>query len=439
MNATATAFPNARFFALAASGRKWAWAAHFWRGLVFCSLFSLVLLPEYFRDEDSAASFVYDKALGGFRYIDLAILALVLLHLIALTCSRAKQLRFPRALVAPGICFLACIAAAIFYGHTRGGTNFFFDWRALALAIGLYFVWAFWIQTPSDLHGVAVLFAVYMALRIAVLFALYFAGRADALLGVPTPTYDGPALSAIVFTALLALRWPQDSGTVLAKLFWMALAAAACLLVLLCFRRTYWGELAIGFIILLFLQPRHRIRNCVLVGTMMGTAALVLGGAFSARLQSLDFTQINGAFSVDNSDHLHDLLDAWDQVQQSPVMGIGLGTSYPTWRIRNWKNDSVMVHNAPIHVWLKYGILGLLCYLWFHIALLRCLYQRSRNGNLSHRAFLDVALAYLTAQFAMTLGFVPWPYAELQLTTLISFILAAVFMTVPPPSPANAV
>ena len=58
----------------------------------------------------------------------------------------------------------------------------------------------------------------------------------------------------------------------------------------------------------------------------------------------------------------------------SPLMGIGVGTAYPTWRIRNWKSESVMVHNAPIHVWLKYGAAGLVCYLWFHLLLLRWLY-----------------------------------------------------------------
>ena len=59
-------------------------------------------------------------------------------------------------------------------------------------------------------------------------------------------------------------------------------------------------------------------------------------------------------------------------------MGIGVGTSYSTWHIRNWKTESVMVHNAPLHVWLKYGIAGLACYVWFHIALLRWLYRRSQ-------------------------------------------------------------
>ena len=54
-------------------------------------------------------------------------------------------------------------------------------------------------------------------------------------------------------------------------------------------------------------------------------------------MQSLDVTRDDGEFSADNADHVYDLIDAWYQVRQSPVMGIGLGTSYSTWHIRNWK------------------------------------------------------------------------------------------------------
>ena len=68
----------------------------------------------------------------------------------------------------------------------------------------------------------------------------------------------------------------------------MALAAAACLIVLLCFRRTYWGELAVGTAILMLLQRRHRVRNFALVATMVCIAALTLGQTFAARVQSLD-------------------------------------------------------------------------------------------------------------------------------------------------------
>ena len=161
----------------------------------------------------------------------------------------------------------------------------------------------------------------------------------------------------------------------------------------------------------------------VFLGATLCVAAAVLGNSFSSRIQSLDVTSADTEFGADNADHVLDIADAWDQVRQSPVMGIGLGTSYPTWRIKNWKTESVMVHNAPLHVWLKYGLAGLVCYLWFHLALLRWLYRRSKQT--SNNAFLNAAFAYLAAQFAMTLGFAPWPYSELQLTMLMSFILAA--------------
>ena len=112
-------------------------------------------------------------------------------------------------------------------------------------------------------------------------------------------------------------------------------------------------------------------------------------------------------------------------MQRSPIFGIGLGTSYETWHIRNWKSESVMVHNAPLHVWLKYGIAGLFCYLWFHVALLRWLYRRMRAEDGSQHAFTAAVFCYLLAQFLLTLGFAPWPYSELQHTVLMSFILAA--------------
>jgi O-antigen ligase len=231
-------------------------------------------------------------------------------------------------------------------------------------------------------------------------------------------------LSCTVFTGLLAFRYSESSRGA-SRLLWSCLAAAAYMFVLLCFRRTYWGELAVGTCILLLLQKRNRIRNVVLLVGMVALAAVILGASFSSRIQSIDVTRGDGEFSADNANHVYDLMDAWYQVRQSPLMGIGVGTSYSTWHIRNWKTESVMVHNAPLHVWLKYGITGLICYLWFHIALLRWLYRRSQAATSRDTAFLGAAFAYLAAQFAMTLGFAPWPYSELQLTTLISFILAA--------------
>jgi hypothetical protein len=401
-----------------------AWAVRFWRALIFCLLFSIIFLPEFARDSLNDPSLAYVKLADGFRFIDLAILLVVFCHVAALGYRRSRVLCFPRPLLVPGLAFLGCIAIAIGYGRSRGGNNFFFDWRGLALGIGLYFVWSFWLRNPFDVAPAVRLFAIYMAARIGLLYVLYLAGHRDTLAGVSIPIFDGPVLSCIVFTGLLAFRYRENArgGK---KVLWFCLAVAAYLFVLLCFRRTYWGELAVGTLILLLLQERNRMRNILLLVGMVAVAGGILGASFSSRIQSLDVTHDDTEFSADNANHVHDVMDAWYEVQQSPVMGIGLGTSYPTWHIRSWKTESVMVHNAPLHVWLKYGIAGLICYLWFHVALLCWLYRRSRRAASRHRTFFGAAFAYLAAQFAMTLGFAPWPYSELQLTTLMSFILAA--------------
>lgn len=395
----------------------------FCRALLWCALFSIIFQPEFVRVGGEGQSPIYHKMAAGFRIIDVLLLALVLSHVVAWGCLRRRRLTFPRSLAAPGIAFLGCIAMAAAYGASRGGSNFFFDWRGLALGIGLFVVWSFWLQRPSDVAAALHVFLAYAGIRIALLFVLYLWDEADTLGGVAIPTFDGPMISCAVFAALLAFslreRGPRK------KLLYACLGLAACLFVLLCLRRTYWGELAIGGVILLLLRGRTRGKSFALAIVAIAIAAGILGSTFSQRVQSLDVSRDDTQFSADNADHVLDLVDAWSEIRQSPVMGIGLGTSYPTWQIRNWKPESVMVHNAPLHVWLKYGIAGLICYLWFHIALLTWLYRQSRAAPGRSTALLAAAFAYFTAQFVMTLGFAPWPYSELQLTTLMSFVIAA--------------
>ena len=413
-----------------------SWAVTAGRSLAVALLVSVIFLPEFARDgTGNTAITAYTKILGGFRYIDLAILALLAIHVCALACRRANIARLPRSLIAPGIAFLSCVAIAMYYGNVRGGHNLFFDWRGLALGIALYIVWSCWLRNWFDVRSALFVFAIYVAVRIALLYALFVAGYQENLLGVAIPIFDGPVLSCIVFAGLLAFRNQESATRPGQRLLWRCLAISAYLIVLMCFRRTYWGELAIGTLILLLLQNRHRFRNILLLAGTIATAVMILGAPFSSRIQSLDLTRDDTQFSADNTDHLFDLVDAWSQVRQSPVMGIGLGTSYSTWHIKRWKAESVMVHNAPLHVWLKYGLAGLACYLWFHLVLLRWLYRSSRTAAGEQRAFLSVAFAYLAAQFIVTLGFAPWPYSELQLTTLMSFIVAAAVAAAQPAPP----
>ena len=396
------------------------------QALVLLPLFSLMLLPEYVQGlgDPESKSILYRGTIGPLRLADALLLAIIAAHGIAGVSSRRVHLHVPRTMAVPGTGFLAAIAIAMLYGWLHGGTNLFFDWRALALGVGLYGVFAMWVQTPAEARSAMFLFAGYMAARICFIYVSFLRGEGDVIVGVRIPVFDGPTVSAIVFTAILASWMSDHAHGRWALLLWVSLSAAAYLLVLLCFRRTFWVELGIATGLLVLLQKQRRGRKLLLAVVAVAAVAMTLGPTFYQRMQSLDFTTGESEFSQGNPDHVGDVLDAWEEVQRQPVMGIGLGRSYPTLRIQDWKEESVMVHNAPLHVWLKYGLIGLACYVWFHCATFRWLHRRHRALLTEDQVWPGAALVYLLAQFAVTLGFTPWPYSSIQSTTLIAFILA---------------
>jgi O-Antigen ligase len=405
------------------------------QALVLLPLFSLILLPEYVQGlgAPETKSALYTLTVGPWRLVDVVLLGLIAVHGVAWASSRRLVVGIPNELVLPGVGFVAAIAIAMVYGWLHGGDNLFFDWRALALGAGLYVVFALWTRTPRETDWSVRLFAGYLALRMVWLYLNFARGGGDVIVGMRIPVFDGPTLSAIVFTAVFALCLSDASGSRGGALIWSVLSAAAYVLVLLCFRRTFWTQLGVATLILLVLQKKHRGRKLMLASLAVVIVAATIGPAFYERMQSMDFTQDDTEFSQGNPDHVGEVLDAWEQALQHPVMGIGLGRSFQTARIPGWKEESVMVHNAPLHVWLKYGLLGLVCYLWFHLAVFRALWARLKaSGPHNHSravfharsAFTAAALVYLAAQFVVSLGFTPWPYSSLQSTTLIAFALA---------------
>jgi O-Antigen ligase len=353
------------------------------QALLLLPLFSLILLPEYVQGlgDPETKSALYTVTVGPLRMIDVVLLVLIAVHGLAWASSRRSRMSVPKELALPGLGFVAAIAFAMIYGWLHGGNNLFFDWRGLALGVGLYGVFAMWVQSPQEADWAVRLFAGYLALRMIWIFAGFARGGGDEIVGMRIPVFDGPTLSAIVFTALLALCLSDASASRGRALTWNILSAAAYVLVLLCFRRTFWTQLGIATLLLLMLQKKRRGRKLILATLAVVIATAALGPAFYERMQSMDFTQDESAFSQGNPDHVGEVLDAWEQALQRPLMGIGLGRSFQTARIQGWKEESVMVHNAPLHVWLKYGLLGLGCYLWFHAALLRWLWSRCHRSR----------------------------------------------------------
>ena len=378
-----------------------------------------------------AKSILYNPLTGGFRLIDIFVLALGLAHGFALGCSRQRIRVFPRKLTLLMAAFGVAIAVSLVYGFERGGRNFFFDWRAIAVGVAFYIVYRFWIQKVPDARAAIVCFGAVASMHLVTMFYSYLHGQGDSLLGVRIPLFDGPSISAFVFAALLGLSSFGGDSENRRRWVWLILSAGAMLLVALCFRRTYWAEFAVGVALLVMTARGHRLRTLALPLCMIVIAFLVLGTSFTERLSSVDFTRDDAPYSEDNSDHVGDVLDAWAQVRAAPLLGIGLGTSYPTSHIRNWKEESVMVHNAALHAWLKYGLFGLAVYLAYHLSLFRCLRIHGKRSPPRHRAIVNAAFAYLAAQFIVSLGFTPWPYSAVQSTNLIAFLLAVAFVWEP--------
>jgi O-Antigen ligase len=429
------------------------------QALILLPLFSLILLPEYVQGlgDPGTKSALYTMTMGPLRMVDVVLLGLIAVHGVAWASSRHLRVSTPKELILPGLGFVAAIAVAMIYGELQGGTNLFFDWRALALGVGLYGVFTMWVQSSREADWAVRLLAGYMAIRLAWIYLDFARGGGDVIVGMRVPVFDGPTLSAVVFAAVLALCLSDASASRGGALTWSILSAAAYVLVLLCFRRTLWTQLGVATLLLLMLQKKRRARKLVLATLAVVIVATALGPAFYERMQSMDFTQDESEFSQGNPDHVGEVLDAWEQALQHPVMGIGLGRSFQTARIQGWKEESVMVHNAPLHVWLKYGLLGLVCYVWFHAAVFHTLWSRMKSDRpnakarliarlistgedmpyhrlvdtgedvpfqQSTRAFVCAALVFLAAQFVVSLGFTPWPYSSLQSTTLIAFVLA---------------
>src|SRR5271165_1382371 len=165
-------------------GRKFA--LRFCAAMVLLPLFSLVLLPEYVQGlgDPETKSILYRGTMGPLRVVDALLLVIIVAHGIAWVSSRQRRMHFPRVLASPGLGFLAAIAVAMTYGWLQGGTNLFFDWRALALGIGMYGVFAMWVQTPAETSSAVHMFAAYMALRIGLIYASFLGGSGDVIAGV---------------------------------------------------------------------------------------------------------------------------------------------------------------------------------------------------------------------------------------------------------------
>ncbi len=380
-----------------------------------------------FTSPDGEMSAAFVDFFAGIRVVDVVVAAVVAIPMLILLAKGNDWLVVPRGVKRAGSLFLVAIACSLAYGWLHHGTHMFFEWKEICIGVALVLAFSYWIRTRRELKTAVAVFAGLIALRALYILAVYaLGGGVDrVILHVRTPYYDGPTISAAGLMGLLGLRFYSTAVSLSRRLFWMGTGLLGYGFVIACFRRSNWGELFIATAILLLWDRHGRGRKIILISFAMGTMLLISGHRIYERIINLSPTSTDRRYAETNIDHINDVLDALDQIQQHPITGIGLGRSYQTWRIAKWKTESWGVHNGPVHVWLIYGLLGLVAYLWFHVALFRSLKGFVKELRGDTQGFAQVCFAYFVGQFVMTLGFTPWPYGSLHAVIVISLLLGS--------------
>lgn len=396
----------------------------------------LLCLPLLFMFEYSAFSAqeinpVYRFEVGaGFRLVDVLILGLAGLQLVLAPRARVS-LRFPTALAIPLFAAVVAWAMSVAYGFLTGGTQLLYDWRSIVLGVVIAVTTAAGVRDRADFEVVLDALVLFSAGFAVYVLAEFAAGR-----GVRTgatgriPLWDQHALTVLAFPPVLAVaRWLTHAPH---RRLAVVCGAPCFLVVVLASRRNNWGELLIGLALLLLLEggARRRFQMVGLMGVLLAVAIVTMNPLrVAARIRSMDPRTTASPEAATNTGHVGDLLDAWDVVKSSPILGIGQGKPYRTTRILNWKIESWMVHNAPLHVWVRYGLLGVVAFFWWHVAYFRYLDRLRRRW----RAFPDpdaratgalflAVLAWSLGVFVVGLFFSEWSYSSLQRMVLIGVL-----------------
>lgn len=314
-----------------------------------------------------------------------------------------------------------------------GAPEPFADWRNLvvfgltAAAAGRWLAaqpWKPWVL--SDLAIGYGLVAVPLLVALAV-------GGGTQVFGIRIPTFHGPLLFMSVFASVAAIAVWATSLRAHGTLYGLAVRLAAVsssLLVVLSFRRSFWLAWGLGICGLLIVLSRSRVASKSRISALAATLAigLIVGLAYigvdnvTARFVSF-LPNADNEFSATNEDHVNDLVDALDVIVEEPIFGYGLGRSYETNLIAEWKTDSFEVHNAILHVWLKFGLLGMVAYVGFHLRWIGALWRAGRD-NEAGAILMSAAAVYLCAEIAATLVGT-WPYGSIQMSVFHGLLLAA--------------
>lgn len=392
--------------------------------IIVLTVLALAILSRESVTMEGPASWLFSDVAGGFRLSDLLLLTVTYAAgLKALVRWRTESPQVSVGYLMPGVLFAVALFIAILIGASAGGQHLFFDWRNLLLGLGYLWFVVQVASTRARWEQLVVGFFVLSGTYGLYLLVPFLFGIGLHLYYGYVPVFNGPSIGLFVQTFSLAVAL-QLSG--LRKWPLAAVSALSFVMVLISLRRTYWAELLI-VAALLVLSAHLRYRWSL--SWFLAVAAVGLMtldppwlSHYLLRFRSLNPFDFGNPLGTTNEDHVNDLRDAWRVIRDNPLWGYGLGRPYLTHYSSGWKEESWGVHNSLLHVWVRYGLGGLIAYLWFHLKFVwdsRRLYQGLHDPWL--RGMVLGMLVYVAAVFIVSSAFSPWPYGSFELSVQIFF------------------
>ncbi len=337
------------------------------------------------------------------------------------------------------IFFLAFFS--ILYGVTLGALNgseeLFFAWRSLVYVSVFAFVMIRIFENISflEMFSKALIYTGPLISLVALLNFVTRGGIAVESLGNVT-IFDGPTLTYMCFLSVFSLSILLDKNQFklhYSKFYLFSGLAVSIIVILLSQRRTYLIILALAMTFTLF-SHRKKLSPSKTLLLIFLVPFGVLGSAFSteqfiSRIASINIFDARFQYYYTNYDHVADVTGAWSEFLNSNGLGLGVGVPRYTAYL-SYVDYVVGVHNAPLHLLLIFGFLGLFTWFYFLISMIKSYRIINLFTDDSRLGVAKASLIYLLAAVLPEFLFTPWSLGSGQCAPIFAFIFASTILAI---------
>lgn len=343
------------------------------------------------------------------KFMRLSVLEVVLgaaLVTAYLSWSSTRRVRYRNHFGLVLIMFILCIVWG-YLGSLLGDEPLGLDnlgtgnWKKLAYGMMLFVILTLYLDSRWKIQQVLLVIAM-----VCIILDIYGLGRYVLFGGLQTEKYIGNVvfwetvkLSFNIFVLVLATGMLFFSSRPLGrteKLVYRAALVLALAVIFLSSRRTSMVMAMIAGAIYLWLLIRSGRGSKAIVIIGAGGLLVVLVVLFNYEAFETKFlsrlTSIKGVFSeqveVDagsTQGHVQELITGWETVKEYPVWGVGF--SWDASKISG--AERFWVHNSLLTFWMRFGILGVITYLYIYYKILTVLWSaRKRDKSIIPFVFL---------------------------------------------------